>query len=347
MATTTETHANVASPEAAQLVIQIGTGYIASSCLQAAARLKIADHLAAGPQSASALAKTTGTDEDALYRVLRVLAMLGILNEDGSRTFTLTPAGQALRTGVPGSMHEMALWITDPFHFRVYADLMHSLQTGAPAVEKTVGMPVFEYFAKQRELSEIFNDAMTAFSATVAPAVTEAYDFSGIGTLVDIAGGHGEILMSVLRRYPSMRGVLFDLEHVLAGARPRIKAAGLESRITTESGDFFKAVPSGGDAYIMKHIIHDWSDDKAIAILRNIHGALKGNPNGRVILIESVIQPGNQPDFGKLIDIEMLVLPGGKERTEEQFRALFAAAGFKLTRVVPTQSPLSVIEAVL
>ena len=342
----TETPPVAAPPaDAAQLLFQIGTGYIASAALQVATKLTIADRLAAGPKSSTALAAETGVNEDALYRVLRVLGMFGVFDERSPRTFALTPAGELLRTSVPGSMHPMAIWMTDPFHFRVYADTIHSVITGVPAGEKTVGMPVFEYLAQNRELSEIFNDAMTAFSASVAPAVTAAYDFGGIGTLVDVAGGHGEVLMSVLRQYPEMRGVLFDLEHVLAGARPRIAAAGLEPRIRTESGDFFNAVRAGGDAYIMKHIIHDWTDDRAVTILQNIRTALKGKPDGRVILIEAIVAPGNQPDLSKLIDLEMLVLPGGKERTEEQFRALFERAGFRLARVVPTGAPLQVIEA--
>jgi hypothetical protein len=184
---------------------------------------------------------------------------------------------------------------------------------------------------------------MTAFSATVAPAMLQAYDFSGIGTLVDIAGGHGMILASILRQYPAMRGILFDLEHVLAGNR--LAELGVGDRVQLASGDFFRAVPAGGDAYIMKHIIHDWDDEKAVVILRNIRTALQGKPDGKVILLETVIPPGNAPDMGKLIDLEMLLLPGGRERTADEFAALFARGGFELTRIVPTQSPLSVIEA--
>jgi hypothetical protein len=177
----------------------------------------------------------------------------------------------------------------------------------------------------------------------VIPAVLDAYDFSGIATLVDIAGGHGRILTSILQKYPAMRGVLFDLDHVIAGAVPRIEELGLSDRCRALPGDFFAAVPEGGDAYIMKHIIHDWDDDRAAAILGNIRKAM--NRGGRVILLEAVVLPGNQPDFAKVIDLEMLLLPGGRERTEGEFRALFARAGFELTRIVPTQSPLSVIEA--
>ena len=178
---------------------------------------------------------------------------------------------------------------------------------------------------------------------TGATAVLDVYDFTAIRTLVDVAGGHGAVLTAILQKYPSMRGVLFDLDHVIAGAVPRIEDLGLSDRCRAVAGDFFAAVPEGGDAYIMKHIIHDWDDDRAAAILGNIRKAMRRG--GRVLLLESVVLPGNQPDFGKVIDIEMLLLPGGRERTEAEFRALFNRAGFDVTRIVPTASALSVIEA--
>ena len=333
------------SPEvaASQQIFQIATGYIPSTALHAAVKLGIADHLAAGPESVAVLAKKAGVNEDALYRVLRLLSGLGVFDEVSPRTFANSSASAVLRRGVPGSIYPMALWMADPFHLRVYADAMHSVETGRPAADKTVGMPVFDYFRRDPELSEVFNDAMTAFSAFVVPAVLEAYDFGDIEVLVDVAGGHGHVLMSILQRYPKMRGLLVDLDHVIAGALPRIREMGLIDRCETRVGDFFASVPAGGDAYIMKHIIHDWDDERAITILRNIKQAMK--PGGRVILLESVLLPANQPDFGKLIDLEMLLMPGGRERTEEEFRVLFERAGYTLTRIVPTQSPLSVIEA--
>jgi hypothetical protein len=213
-------------------------------------------------------------------------------------------------------------------------------------VEKVTGMPVFEYFATQPALSEIFNDAMTNLSEVVVRAALDVYDFSGIGTLVDVAGGHGAVLTTILNAYPRMRGVLFDLEHVVVGAAARIEAMGLAERCRTESGDFFTGVPAGGDAYVMKHIVHDWDDERAVAILRNIRTAM-GGKRGRVILLESVLRPGNAPDFGKIIDLEMMVMPGGRERTADEFRGLFASAGFAMTRIIPTASPLSIVEAII
>jgi len=330
---------------AAQLVLQCSTGYIVSSALQAVVKLKIADELANGPRTAADLAQATGVQEDTLYRVLRALASVGVFEEKEPRTFALTMAAHVLRADTPGSVRDLVLWLTDPFHFRVYAEMLHSVQTGRPAVDKVYALPVFEHFAREPGLSAVFNDAMTTFSGVVIPAVLKSYDFSGIDVLVDIAGGHGEILISILRAYPQMRGVLFDQNHVVAGAVPRIDAAGLSDRCRIAPGDFFEGVPRGGDAYIMKHIIHAWDDERALVILRNIRTALEGKPQGRLILLESVIQPGNQPDLGKLIDLEMLMMPGGRERTADEFRALLARAGFDLTTIVPNGSPLSVIEA--
>jgi hypothetical protein len=332
----------LAQRDPAQLVFQLATGYIASASLQVAVKLTIADRLGPGPRPVASLAADTGMNEDALYRVLRVLSSLGVFEETAPRTFGLTPAASLLRSDQPG-LHAMALWLTDPFHFLTYAETMHSVKTGEPAADKVVGKSVFEYLAGEPELSATFNDAMTAFSHQVAPAALKAYDFSGIDVLVDVAGGHGEILMSILKANPKARGILFDVDHVIAGAKPRIAAAGLTGRLETASGDFFKAVPAG-DAYVMKHIIHDWDDARALTILKNIRAAMT-KPDGRVILLETVIQPGNQPDLGKFIDLEMLLIPGGRERTAEEFGALFARAGFALSRVVPTESPLCVIEA--
>lgn len=333
------------TPDPGQQVLQIAVGYVGSSALYTAIMLNVADHLASGPRDVSELARLSGANEDALFRVLRLLASLGVFAEAGPRRFGLNPAADLLRKDRPGSLRGMAVFLPDPFHFRAYANLLDSLMTGKPAADVTFGMPVFEYLAKNPEYSKVFNDAMTALSAPVIGAALEAYDFSQIGVLVDVAGGHGEVLMSILKKYANVRGVLTDVGHVIDGAKPRIEAAGLSDRCQAVPCDFFRAVPTGGDAYIMKHIIHDWDDGRASTILKNIATAM-GAKRGKVILLESVIAAGSAPDFGKFIDIEMLALPGGRERSEEEFRTLFAGAGFELTRVVPTKSPLSVVEAV-
>ena len=335
-----------APPEmaAAQKVFQLATGYIASAALQGATRLGVADRLGNGPATVEALAGELGVQVDPLYRVMRALASVGVFDERRPRTFALNPAAEMLRAQ-PGSLRDLTMFMTDTLHFRVYGDMMHSVATGQPAVEHVSGMPVFELFAQDVEEATLFNDAMTSMSAAVMPAVLKAYDFSGIGVLADIAGGHGRVLGSILQQYPNMRGILFDLEHVIVGAPVRMAEMGVTHRCTTMAGDFFRTVPSGADAYLMKHIIHDWDDDKAHVILRNIRTALEGRRNGRLVLIEAVIAQGNQPDFGKLVDLEMMLMPGGRERTAREFAELFARAGFELTQIVPTESMLSVIEA--
>jgi hypothetical protein len=329
--------------EAVQLVYQLGTGYMVSAALQVVLQLEIADRLAAGARPVSELAAETGVREDELYRVLRSLASVGVFDEQAPRRFALTPAGALLRKG-PGTVRDMGIFLTSPTHFRVYAEMMHSVKTGQPAATKVLGKPVFEWLPEHPEFSALFNNAMTAFSANVAPAALKVYDFSGIDTLVDVAGGHGQLLTTVLAAYPRMKGVLFDLDHVIAGSRQIIDASGVSDRCRTETGDMFKAVPRG-DAYIMKHIIHDWDDERATVILKNIRAAMTDPAKGRVILLDSVLQAGNAPDLGKLIDLEMMMMPGGRERTADEFRTLFAGAGFELTRIERTESPLSVIEA--
>lgn len=323
-------------------LLKLGLGYMTSSALNVVVSLGVADHLAGGPRTVAELARETSASEDALYRVMRLLASEGVFEEIAPRAFAHSPLSEVLRTG--SSARELVQWIADPFHFKVYSEALQTVRSGQPAVEYVTGLPVFDHIGRTPELSEVFNDAMTSMSAMVVPAVLEAYDFSGIGVLVDVAGGHGKVVTSVLKAYPTMKGVLFDLPYVVEGARPAIGALGLQSRCRAEAGDMFQAVPAGGDAYIMKHIIHDWADDRALAILRNIRAAMQDG-RGRVILLESVIEPGVERDLGKFIDYEMLLMTGGRERSEADFRALLSRAGFELTRVVRTKSPLSVVEA--
>lgn len=329
-------------PAAIQHLFQLGTGYMVSAALGAVMHLDVPDLLKDGPRTSADLARAVKADEAALYRTMRALAMVGVFAETAPRTFALTPAGTLLRSDVPGSVRPLMHWLADSFHFRIYSELLTSVRTGETVGERVVGMPVFEYLASQPALSASFNDAMTSFSAHVAPAVLAVYDFSGVDVLVDVAGGHGMLLGAILQRYPAMRGMLLDLEHVLAGNR--LAELGVKDRVQLQTVDFFKAVPPGGDAYIMKHIIHDWDDAKAIVILKHVRAALAGKPKGRLLLVESVVRAGDEPDLAKLIDLEMMLLPGGKERTEAEFAALFANAGFELTRVVPTESPLAIIE---
>jgi hypothetical protein len=338
------TPAHKQGPQPAEQLMQLGTGYMVSAALYTATQLGIPDLLKGGAKSTQELAASCGAQEDALYRVMRALASIGVFNEVAARTFALTPMSELLRADHEDSVRDMMLWLADEFHFHTYPEMLHSVKTGETVVEKVYGESCFGYLEKNKALGEVFNRAMTMFSKMLGPAALEAYDFSYLNgkTLVDIGGGHGSLLTMILKKYPEIRGVIFDLEHVHVGAKTRITEAGLTSRCDTVGGDFFSAVPAA-DAYIMKNIIHDWSNEKALSILQNCHRA--GTGKTRVILVEAVITPGNEPHFAKWLDLEMLLLPGGRERTEEEFARLFEQAGFGLTRVVQTKSPVCVLEA--
>jgi hypothetical protein len=319
-------------------------GHMVASAVYAVTKLGIPDLLRNGGKTIGELAGASGSNEDALYRVLRALASAGVFAESAPRTFELTAAGEFLRSDRDDSIRDMALWMGDKFHFQVFPELAHSIKTGETVTEKVFGVSCFDYFAKDKEVSEVFNAAMTMFSKMLAPPVLEAYDFSWLNgkTLVDLGGGHGHLLVAILKEYPEMRGVIFDLEHVLPGAKTWVQQAGLAQRCQTATGDFFESVPAA-DGYIMKNIIHDWSDERALTILKNCHRAGRGK--AKVILVEAVLAAGNEPHFAKWLDLEMLMLPGGRERAEEEFGRLFEQAGFRLTRVLPTKSPVCVIEA--
>lgn len=332
-------------PHPSDILMQIGFSFAASAGLNVVARLGIADLLAKGPQSTKELAKATQVREDLLYRVMRTLASVGIFKEVSLRQFALTPISDELRSNQPGSMRDAICFLADPWHFRMYSHMLDVMKTGKTASEVDSGEDNWIIFARDKEEGDRFNAAMTSLSARMMPPILEAYDFSYIHTLVDVAGGHGFVLTSILKKYPHMKGIVMDLPHVVDGANQSIRTQGLEGRARAESGDFFKAVPPGGDAYIMKHIIHDWDDEKSIAILKNIHAALAGVEKGKVILLEGVVPPGNDPHPSKFMDIEMMMLPGGLERTEAEFRTLFKKAGFELQQIVPTKSPLCVIVA--
>jgi SAM-dependent methyltransferase len=333
-----------AAPEPGELLGQLIFGKCVSMALSVAAKLRIADKLTDGPKSAAQLATETGTHGPTLYRVLRALAGLGVFSESAEGTFSLTPVGELLRSGVPGSMRGMADFVGSEWSWEAWGDLMYSVRTGKTAFDHVFGKPCFEYLTEHPDESEVFNEAMTGFSSMVAPAITEAYDFSKFGTIVDVGGGHGRLLATILKANPGVRGVVFDAPHVAAGAHEAIRAAGLADRCRAEGGNFFESVTPGGDAYMMMHIIHDWPDDKAATILKHCRKGVK--PGGKLLVVDSVIAPPNVPDMAKVMDLEMLVLPSGLERTEAEFAQLFAKSGWRLSRVVPTKSPKSIIEGV-
>jgi hypothetical protein len=323
---------------------QLALGSLVSQAIYVAAKLGVADLLADGAKSAEELASATGAHAPSLYRVMRALDSCGVFAERADGRFELTPVAVPLRSNVVGSMRDAAIFMGEEWHWRVWGHTLHSVMTGEAAWERANGVPVFEFFAANPEPARIFDRAMTSMSNLATAAVLEAYDFSGVELLVDVAGGEGGVLTSVMHAYPQLRGVLFDLAHVIENARTRVASEGVADRCELVAGDFFASVPAGADAYVMKHIIHDWDDERAALILRNIARAMRDD--GRVLLIESVITRGAESHFGKILDIEMLTSPGGKERTAQEYRELFARAGLSLTRIVPTRSPYSVIEAV-
>lgn len=337
-----EIHTEPVPPQA--FLTQLLLGSLATQAVYVGAKLGIADLLAGGPKSVEELAKATDTDAPSLYRVLRALASIGVFIEQADRQFALTPNAEPLRSDTPNSLRDVAIFWGEDWHWEVWGKILYSVRTGKSAWAQSHGEEVFAYFEKNPEAAQIFNRAMSSFSGGATAAVLEAFDFDGIGTLVDIAGGHGRMLTGILEANPKLRGILFDLGHVIEGARETVAATAVKDRVEFAAGDFFTSVPKGADAYIMKHIIHDWDDERALTILKNIKQAM--NPGGRVLLVEAIIAEGNNQDFGKLLDLEMLVSPGGKERTAAEYEELFTRAGLKLTRIVPTKSPYSVIEAV-
>jgi hypothetical protein len=309
------------------------------------ARLRIPDLLVDGPRDGQELARLTQSHAPSLSRVLRALASLGLFEEATDGRFQLTPLAEPLRDGVPGSLRAFAIMLGEEWHWRAWGDLPHAVRTGQSAFEHLYGMTNFGYWAQHPEAEAIFDHAMTSRGAAQNAAVVAAYPFTGVGTLVDVGGGHGTLLASVLRAHPAMRGVLVDRPEVVAGARAQLGQAGVQGRCDVVAGDFFASVPSGGDAYLLKSVIHDWDDERAVAILSACRRALP--EQGRLLLVEWVVPPGNAPSFAKLLDLLLLVwTPGGKERTEAEHRALLAAAGFELTRAIPTAAGVSVLEAV-
>ncbi|HEX8072849.1 MAG TPA: methyltransferase [Pyrinomonadaceae bacterium] len=342
--TATESPASAQGVPPGALVMQLALGCLVSQALYVAAQLGVADQLADGPEDAAVLAAATGAHAPALYRILRALAAYGVFAERADGRFELTPAAEVLRAAAPDSMRDAAIFMGEDWHWRVWGSTIYSVRTGRPAWGYVHGAEVFPYFAAHPEAAAVFDRAMTSMSAAGAAAVVEAYDFAGVERLVDVAGGHGRLLTSILRAHAALRGVLFDLGHVIERARAGLEAEGLLGRCELATGDFFVAVPAGADAYIMKHIIHDWDDERALTILRNIRRAMRAD--GRVLIVEAVVAAGSGFDYAKVLDIEMLTSPGGQERTAEEYRALCARAGLRVTRIVPTTSPFSIIEAV-
>jgi hypothetical protein len=319
-------------------------GKVVAMAISVAAKLRIADKLAATPMNNEELARETKTHPQNLSRLMRALISLGIFSEGGQGQYQLTPLSQLLRTGVKGSMRGMADFMGAEWSWKAWGHLMDSVRTGRTAFTEVYGEPCFDYLAKHPEESAAFNEGMVGFSTGIAEAVVKAFDFSAIKSMMDVGGGHGGLLLTILKATPKLQGIIFDSAHVVTGAVDPIHQAGLKDRCITAAGDFFKEVPGNVDAYILKHIIHDWNDVDAARILKTVRTAAK--PGTKLFLVEAVIPENDKPHLGKLLDLEMMVIASGRERTQTEYAQLLSQTGFRLEKVIPTQSPVELIEAV-
>jgi O-methyltransferase domain len=334
--------ADTVPPHAA--IVQLLFGKHIGYSVSAMARLGVADHMGDDPANVETLARKVGAQADALYRVMRVLAGAGVVEETSDRSFRLTPVGETLRTDAPVCMRYTAMQMGDPWSTRPWEHFADTIRTGIDGVTQAFGKNAFELLAEEPEQAENFNRSMSGYSAAMMDAILAGYDFSSIRRLADVGGGHGKLLSALLSRYPEMTGVVYDLPEVVAGALGQEHLAHGGHRMSFEAGSFFERVPSGCDAYMMKFIMHDWSDEHCKTILRRIREQLPAN--GRVLVIEQIVTSSPDLSFAKLLDLEMLALTlGGRERTAAEFAELFASVGLMLTRVVSTQSPVSILEA--
>ena len=325
-------------------IVQITLAPIIARTAHALAELGIPDYFD-GPRSADEVARATGTHAASVYRLLRTSAGLGFFLEGADGRFSLTPLGMSLRSDAPGRGRSLVRCLAGRLGWETLGESLHSVRTGEPATDKAFGQSLFEFLGSDSTEGTLFNDTMIGFHGAEPTAIAAAYDFSGIGTLVDVGGGTGNLLATILQANPHLRGVLYDLPHVAEQARALIAERGLADRCTVVEGDFFESAPTGGDAYMMSHIIHDWTEARCLKILENCRRVL--SPSGRLLLVEMVIPPGNDFHPSKVLDMIMLLFTGGQERTEAEYAALLAKAGLTLRRVVPTASPVSVVEATL
>ncbi|HYV20963.1 MAG TPA: methyltransferase [Verrucomicrobiae bacterium] len=325
-------------------VIQMATGYWVSRIIYAAAKLDLADRLAGGPKSAAELAGPTETHAPSLHRLMRALAALGLLTGKDGKRFALTPLGETLKTGAPGSARATVLTLGGPFGWKAWEELLHSVKTGKTGFEKAFGMGAFDYLAKHPDEASLFSETMIGVHGEEPATVAEAYDFSKHQVVADIGGASGSMLAAILTRHKAPKGLLFDLPHVVRDAPAILKARGIVDRVRIESGSFFETVPSGADCYFLSHIIHDWSEAQCLTILGHCRKAVPAG--GRLLICEMVLPPGDAFHPGKILDITMLVMPGGQERTPEEYADLLGKARFRMERVIPTASAVSLVEAV-
>jgi hypothetical protein len=321
----------------------MATAYRLSQALYAAAALQLADHLSTGSKTADELAPAVNAHASSLYRLMRTLASHGVLKQAGRQRFALTPLGEALKTDAAGAASAAVLTLAGPGFWRAWEHFLYSVQTGKTGWEKAWGKPLFEYFAERPAEAALLSATMVAFHGNEPPAVANAYDFSGIDVVVDVGGATGNMLAAILGRHRNVRGILYDLPHVVRDAGDLLKAQGVADRVRVMGGSFFDSVPRGGDVYILSHVLHDWPDQKCIAILSACRKAMEKGK--KLVIVEMILPEGDEPHPGKMLDLSMLVGAGGRERTEEEYSALLTKASFSRTSTVATNSPVSVLEA--
>jgi len=327
----------------ASALFQMATGYWVSQAIYVAAKLGIADLLKDGSKSCAVLAARTGADAPSLFRLLRALASVGIFLHVGDDCFALSRLAESLRADAPGSLRAMVITIGE-IHYQACGNLLYSVQTGAPAFNNVFGTSLFDYLQQNAVAADAFNKGMTNMSSMLAYALLVAYDFDGISSIVDVGGGEGELLRKILKLNPKMVGTVFDMPSTIETIHTKLNGNMREGPCSYIAGDFFDSVPEGADAYLLCGVIHDWDDERAITILRNCRRAMP--KNGRVLLVDLVVPTNGTKCVSKLLDLNMLVMTGGQERTETEFRKLLAASGYKLTKIIPTMAPQRVIEAI-
>ena len=328
--------------KAPPVLFQMATGYWLSQAIYVAAKLGVADLLKDGPQSCNALATATATHAPSLFRLMRALASVGVFSHVREDCFALSRLAESLQTDVLGSLRAMVMTIGE-IHYQACGNLLHSVQTGSPAFNHVFGASLFDYLKQNGDAADTFNRGMTNLSSMLAYAVLMAYNFAGISSIVDIGGGEGILLQKILELNPKMIGAVLDMPRTIETVNQELNGNVRGGRCSYIAGDFFDSVPVDADAYLLCGVIHDWDDDRSITILRNCRKAMA--KNGRVLLVDMVVPKADSTSFSKLLDLNMLVMTGGRERTKAEFSALLNDADFKLTRIVPTMAPQSVIEA--
>ncbi len=332
---------DVTEPNPQQCLVEMTGGALVTHAIFTATELGVADALADGPKTADELAAAVDAQPDALFRLLRMLAGFGVFAHADDGQFALTPMSECLRRDHPSGLrdyvrmsgHELA---------RAWVELPHAVRTGDRAFDRAFGKPFFDYLRDHPDRARVFDGAMTAVHGSESVPMIEAYDFSRFETIVDVGGGNGSMLVELLRRVDGPRGVVFDLDDVAEHAATLLEGSDCAARATAVGGDFFTRVPAGADCYLLRHIVHDWDDDRSVTILANCREAMADD--GRVLVVEGVVPPGGTPHPSKILDLIMLTVPGGRERTAEEYDALFARAGLRIERIIPTASPISIVE---